>query len=94
MNPTIAEDLERGLASYSTIPFYMHQPICQYVNNHRPPGKFLKAVLKNNLSESIIRADAQNLAALKDWIFLLHNFMPFNCHGSVENYQNWISKDG
>ncbi len=83
------DGLERGL-EICQIPPRMHGAITSYVIEHRVPGPFLQALLKNNLSLTTSLADQENLAALPGWINFLHCYAPHECHGSEENYEAWI----
>lgn len=85
-------ELEKGLKHYN-IPIYMHQAIRKYVNYHKPPGRFLQAVIKNDLYGAISQADYKNSYALKDWVGFLYNHCPSLCWGSEKVYKEWINKD-
>jgi len=82
--------LKQGLIDIY-VPAYMRYAINSYVNDHKLPGDFLQAVLKNNLREAVTRADTFNLAALEGWILLLHNYVPRNCWGSPKKVEDWVN---
>jgi len=88
----VREELEKGLVSLH-IPHHMHAAIRTHVNDRRPVGDFLTALLENNLKESVIRADHINLAALVDWCRLLYNFVPSACQGSPAKVKAWLEGD-
>ena len=71
------------------IPERMRFGIERYINYGIPPGGFLKAVITNNLSEAIARADDENLANLPAFVAYFYNEAPSMCWGSVENYRKW-----
>jgi hypothetical protein len=50
----------------ATIPTTTLEAIDAYVERKTPPGSFVRAVLENDLKESIKTADEFNLAALVD----------------------------
>lgn len=87
----IASELENGLRRCK-IPPHMEKAIRAYVNEHREPGHFLQAVLENDFIAAVCRADHENTLSLRTWALLLHNYTPSECHGSVENYENWIKE--
>lgn len=53
------------------------------------PGSFGRAVLCNDLKESIGRADSTNLLALRNIVAFLYNEAPMECWGSVESFNSW-----
>lgn len=53
------------------------------------PGDFLKAVLENNLSKAIGRADETNIKYLPGIVTWLYNRAPSACWGSRERVQGW-----
>jgi len=85
----IHRDLEDGLEAYE-IPTYMQKGLREYVNDHKVPGHFIQAVIKNNLDDTIYCADEKNLFLLRAWVGIFHNYTPSNCHGSEEKYREWI----
>lgn len=64
----------------------------RYVKHGVPTGGFLKAVLSNDLLESVSRADSGNLSVLPEIVLYIHNHLPSGCHGSRERVQMWIQK--
>ena len=88
-----AADLAEGLTKYPAIPHYMHAGIRTYVVDHIASGDFLMALLTNNLSEAVGRADEQNRAALSDWVLLLYNDVPSACWGNPEKVAAWLQTD-
>lgn len=73
-----------------SIPEYMQESLRQYVENHVPVGGFLEAVICNNLSESVARADIRNIRNIPAYANWLYNHAPSSCWGSVEKYDKWI----
>ena len=81
--------LDETLKQYG-IPQHMHGAITRYIVDGFPPGDFLEAVLCNDLKGAVERADAENLAALAQWVKWLYGEVPYVCWGSVENVRKWI----
>ena len=81
--------LQHGLESVA-IPDYMHSAITRYVLDHRRPGGFLTALLKNDLFTAVPLADSVNSKALSDWVKLLYNYCPAECYGSEEAVEHWL----
>lgn len=63
-----------------------------YVIGHRRPGGFLIAVLQNDLSVAIARADGRSLNGLAALVMLLINDMPSACWGSEAAVAAWLEK--
>ena len=68
----------------------MHQGVYAYVIDHQRSGKFLQAVIQNNLLDAVCRADVENLFVIRGWAKLFYNFTPSPCHGSKEKYEAWV----
>jgi hypothetical protein len=63
----------------------------RYINDGVPLGDFLYAVVTNNLSEAVSRADRDNLFNLPALVIYLYNEAPMDCWGSKESYESWIA---
>lgn len=63
-----------------------------YLTEGIEPGGFLMAVLCNNLTEAVGMADHINASHLKSYVWLMHNFMPSDSHGSPENVKEWLKQ--
>ena len=81
-------DTFRGM----TIPAHMIGAIQRYLNHGISPGGFLKAVIINDLEQSVSRADAENIKLLPAYVAYFYNECPNSCWGSVEKYNNWMNK--
>lgn len=55
-----------------------------------PPGRFLQAVLENDLKISAMTANDTSLGLLREIVLYIQNHMNPECHGSPEKYQNWL----
>ena len=76
----------------SRIPLTTKASIDRWVETACPVGGFLEAVLCNNLSEAIGRADEGNLVAIEAIVGYLYNECPGHCWGSLERYKTWPDK--
>lgn len=73
-----------------TIPEHMLGGLCRYIEEGVSTGGFLRAVLENNLSEAVGRADEENLANLPAFVGYLYNEAPKDCWGSPEKVDKWL----
>jgi hypothetical protein len=73
------------------IPERMMDGLQRYIEHHCPVGDFLTAVLSNDLSEAVGRADDENLSNLPAYIGFLYNEAPAQCHGSPERVKAWLA---
>ena len=75
------------------IPQHMQGGIIRYYERGLSPGHFLTAVIQNNLSEAVGRADEENVQLLKAYVMWFYNQAPTGSWGSVDNYIRWIEQD-
>lgn len=68
----------------------MVEALERYVQDRIPVGDFLRAVLENNLTEAIGRADDGNLQNIQAYAAWLHNEAPSDCWGSKEKVAKWL----
>lgn len=73
------------------IPERMMPGIRRYVESGIVPGDFLCAVIQNDLSEAVGRADDENLKNLPAYVAYFYNEVPSNCWGSKERMQEWAN---
>lgn len=88
----ICQRLQDGLTLH--IPNHMHGGLTRYVERGVRPGDFLLAFLQGRLDEAYQRADAMNRASWAGWENLAHDYLPPECHGSVEKVAAWMEHDG
>jgi hypothetical protein len=55
-----------------------------------PCGRFLQAVLENDLKTAVILGTPQSLSQLRDIVMFIQNNMNPECYGSPEKYRNWL----
>ena len=65
-----------------------------YAERRRPVGDFLTAVLRNDLRDTIGRADDENLAALLYIVRFVYQELPSGCWGSREKIKVWMAHEG
>jgi len=64
--------------------------IARYLALRIATGDFLRAVLENDLKNSMGRADEENRESLFRWVSFLHNEAPSCCWGSPEKVDAWL----
>jgi hypothetical protein len=64
--------------------------IWRYVHYGIPPGDFLQAVICNDLSEAVGRADRENLQNLPAFCSYFYNETPSSCWKSYTAMTEWI----
>ncbi len=62
----------------------------RYVEDHCSTGDFLRSVLENNLLDSCVKADPDNLEALKEIVLYCHWEIPWQCWGSPDRVKAWL----
>ena len=68
----------------------MMEAIRRYVDGHVQPGDFLTAVICNDLTAAIQRADDENIQNLPAFVAYFYNKAPAVCWGSRETMQEWL----
>lgn len=68
--------------------------IDRYVENGIPTGGFLKAVLENDLSGAITRADPKGLENLPHIVCYVYNEIPGSTWGTPNRVSIWLAHDG
>ena len=74
------------------IPKRMERPLERYINEGRPVGDFLQAVICHDLFLAVGRADDDNVENLPAFCAFFHNHAPSDCHGSLEKYKAWVKR--
>jgi hypothetical protein len=75
---------------YADIPERMQDAIRRYVIDRVQPGRFLTAVICNDLRNAVGSADDENLPLLKLYLQWFYNRAPAPCHGSYDAMQAWL----
>jgi hypothetical protein len=72
------------------IPQDIKDSLSRYVQHKIQPGGFLIAVLANDLSESIGRADDRDITILPEIAAYIYNELPIGCWGSYDAVEKWL----
>jgi hypothetical protein len=84
---TASADVER-------LPEHMQRGARAYIEDGRMPGGFMYAVLRNDFTDAVGRADSTNAAALDDWAKWLYNDIPSSAWGDEETVKEWMADGG
>ena len=79
------------VASFRSLPKISADSLRAYVEERRPVGHFLRAVLSNDLAEAVARGDEENLEALVVYVRWLYNYAPADCWGSPKKVSAWLA---
>ena len=84
---------------WDDIPAHMQAGVERYIQHGIKPGKFLQAVMENNLVDALAQADLTNRQHLHAYSRLLYNCLPSrNANetpwGSPESVAAWIKLGG
>ena len=77
---------------YPQIPEDMREQIWLYVHKGFPLDGFLGALFENNLMRAVEYASWSTRALMYDYVKLVYNEVPFNCHGSVKIVESYLVK--
>ena len=82
---------EWGDAMERYVPAHMRSGFVWYValGSSHQVGGFMSALLSNDLMGAFGRADAENIAAMPDWVRFLYNYAPAGCYGGQEKVLAW-----
>lgn len=73
----------------AVFPYDMRRAITNWVIDAIPPGDFLTAIIQNNLTEAVCRADDHNIKIIKQYVMWFINRADLKCWGSIEKFANW-----
>lgn len=85
----VDKNISRYPGEYAQIPEHLMKGMVDFVMRGRVPGDFLTAVIENNLSGAIGRADLQSLSCIKVIVRWFYNIAPGDCWGSPEKLSDW-----
>jgi hypothetical protein len=74
------------------LPEHMRDAMARYIEDRIEPGKFLYAVLSNDLKTAVGAADHINLEYLTNIVSYCYNEIPGNAWGSEERVEQWLSQ--
>lgn len=72
------------------IPERMMDGIERYIEHGIGPGHFLTAVIQNDLTEAVNRADEENMRNLPAYVAYFWNNAPADCWGTPEKMKAWM----
>lgn len=61
----------------------------RWIERGTDPGHFLAAVLCNDLTKAVSRADGRNVELIPNYVRLLYNHVPADCWGSEQKFHKW-----
>jgi len=67
----------------------MVEGVQAWVEEGRPGGSFLHAILTNDLRMAFAKADNLNMHRMREWVEFLNWELPGNCWGSPEKVRLW-----
>lgn len=68
----------------------MRQALRKYINHHELHSECLRAILENNLKETVWHADDPTYDQVPVIVTFLHWEAPSDCHGSPELVKAWL----
>lgn len=81
-------------ANWNLIPDHMQDGVRLWIEHGVAPGSFMTAVLCNDLSGALGRADEINRARLHDIVSFFYNYAPGDCWGSPDHFHGWMKRGG
>jgi hypothetical protein len=85
---------ESGLMDYDEI--YDKVPVPHMIDGIKNwlelgimPGSFLTALLTNDFTQAVVKADSINEKYFREWALFMLNHMPDNAWGSPDIVNNW-----
>ena len=75
----------------SGIPPHLHSGLRMYLVHGYHPGHFLTAVLMNDLTGAVARADDDSIRGLAAVVRFLWNYAPSWCWGSEERVKDYLA---
>ena len=82
------------MIDYSTLSAVLIESIDAWVEEGRPTGHFLMAIITNDLQEAFARADEHSIATMHSIVGYFYNKTPSSCWGSPEKAKAWLDAGG
>lgn len=76
----------------SRIPDAIARALGGWIERGEMPGSFTQAVLRNDLRDTVGRADPASFAALQTIVIYLYSEAPSACWGSAEKMTAWAAR--
>jgi hypothetical protein len=80
-----------GALPASDVPHHLRGGLVRYVSDGILPGAFLQAILCNDLTQAVLRADPHSLTALRPLLELLLAHAPVEAWGSRKRVLAWTT---
>jgi hypothetical protein len=64
-----------------------------YVSKGEYMGEFLTAIFANDLQNSFLKADEENIKLIVLYVSFVRCGVPKKCHGSYEKVKQWMEKN-
>lgn len=80
--------------NYDLLPEHMREGTRRYVEQGIITGRFLTAVMSNDLMGAYMAADGINLQSMLKWADWLYNEAPAACRGSKVKVNDWSAAGG
>jgi len=77
--------------NWDLIPEHMRSGVKLYLEKGIAPGRFMTAVICNDLKNAFGQADKINRERLFDIVTFFYNYVPGNAWGSPEKMKGWIA---
>lgn len=74
------------------IPDHMHASIERWIDSGIKPGRFLTAIISNDLRRACHHADDSNRRCLFEYVYYFYNEAPAECWGSPEKVAAWAER--
>lgn len=74
---------------YTDLPSHLRPGLKRYLEDGILPGDFLRAVIRNDLREAVLRADKDSLVALPQIVRWFIWNTPPESYGNVEKMEDW-----
>jgi hypothetical protein len=75
-------------------PVEIVESLLRYWHDRTPTGDFLRAVLANDLTDAVYRADDTNVRCLAGIVRFIYEQLPHESWGSRAKVQAWLDGDG
>ena len=78
--------------TYSRLPERYRGGMKRYIEEHIPPGSFIRAMLENDLQGVMGNVDLDTVSELRNIYLWIYNEAPGICWGSPEKVTAWVKK--
>lgn len=86
--------IETKEIDWTLLPEHLHGGARAYIEQGRPTGDFLAAVIVGDHKGAYARADEVNRLRLADIFAFFEKHAPAECHGSFKKRLAWIERRG